>query len=50
MSTKTAAIVVAALLAVTLIASGALYSTLPGRIPTHWNIEGTADGWSSKSF
>ncbi len=50
MSTKKAAIVVAVLLAATLVASVALYSALPGRIPTHWNVEGTADGWSSKPW
>jgi uncharacterized membrane protein len=48
MTTRTAAFVIAALLAASLIASGALYSELPARIPTHWNVDGAADGWSAK--
>ena len=27
-----------------------LWSKLPDRIPTHWNIAGEVDGWSSKAF
>lgn len=27
-----------------------LWSRLPERIATHWGVDGTADGWSSKGF
>lgn len=27
-----------------------LWDSLPEKVPTHFNIEGTADNWSSKSF
>ncbi len=27
-----------------------LYSSLPERIPTHWNWKGEVDGWGSRSF
>lgn len=27
-----------------------LYNCLPEQIPTHWNIQGQVDGWSSKNF
>lgn len=27
-----------------------LWNQLPDRIPTHWDINGNIDGWSSKSF
>lgn len=27
----------------------AMYGSLPERMPTHWNIQGEVDGWSSKS-
>ena len=27
-----------------------LWDKLPDKLPTHWNAEGVADGWSSKSF
>ena len=27
-----------------------LWNQLPEQMPTHWNAEGNADGWSSKSF
>lgn len=26
------------------------YPQLPERLPTHWNIQGQVDGWSSKNF
>ena len=50
MNTKIALIVVILLLAGALGASLALYSALPDRMPTHWNIHGQVDGWSAKSF
>ncbi|MDO8501754.1 MAG: DUF1648 domain-containing protein [Gemmatimonadaceae bacterium] len=36
------------LIAVATIASVAIYSKLPERIPTHWNMSGEIDGWSSR--
>lgn len=27
-----------------------IWNELPDKIPTHWNFEGVADGWSSKGF
>jgi len=27
-----------------------VYPDLPARVPTHWNIKGEIDGWSSKTF
>ncbi len=27
-----------------------IWSELPDRIPTHWNVDGEIDGWSSKAF
>lgn len=27
-----------------------LWNKLPDKLPTHWNAEGVADGWSSKGF
>jgi len=32
------------------IASAVVYQQLPERIPTHWNMSGEADGWSSRLF
>lgn len=49
MKTKTALIIACALTAGALVASLALYPALPDRIPTHWNLHGVADGWSSKT-
>ena len=28
----------------------ALWNDLPERVPTHWNLQGQIDGWSSKPF
>jgi len=50
MKTKTALIVVILLMAGALGASLALYSALPDRVPTHWNLQGQVDGWGAKSF
>jgi uncharacterized membrane protein len=50
MNTKIALIVVILLLAGALGASLALYSALPDRMPTHWNLRGQVDGWGAKSF
>ena len=50
MTTKTAAILVVVLLGVALGASLVLYSSLPERMPTHWNIKGEVNGWSGKAF
>lgn len=27
-----------------------VYPLLPAQVPTHWNIQGQVDGWSSKTF
>lgn len=32
------------------IASIVVYPQMPERVPTHWNIEGEVDGWSSRFF
>lgn len=50
MNTKTALIVVILLMAGALAASLALYSALPDRVPTHWNVHGKVDGWGAKSW
>lgn len=50
MTTKTAVIVVLALIGTALAASLALYPSLPERMPTHWNIHGEVNGWSGKPF
>lgn len=34
-------------IAVAFIASAAVYQDLPERMPTHWNMSGTVDGWTS---
>jgi uncharacterized membrane protein len=38
------------LVAAVLIGSAAVYGSLPGRVPTHWNIRGQADGFGPRSF
>ena len=50
MTTKTAAIVVLVLFGAALGASLVLYSSLPERMPTHWNMRGEVNGWASKPF
>lgn len=35
-------------IAAMLLFTAAVYSTLPERIPTHWNFSGEVDGWSSR--
>ncbi len=32
------------------VASAIVYPRLPATIPTHWNIDGQPDGWSSRAF
>ena len=27
-----------------------LWNRLPNQMPTHWGVDGTADGWSGKAF
>lgn len=49
MTTRTSLIVIILLMAASLAASALLYSSLPDRVPTHWNIRGEVDGWSSRS-
>ena len=39
-----------ALVLVAFVVTGALYSRLPERIPSHWNIRGEVDSYSSKPF
>ncbi len=44
------AIAIAALLTAAAVLYGlTLAATLPGRIPTHWNLYGQVDGWGSKT-
>ncbi len=50
MTTKTAAIVVVVLFCAALGASLVLYPSLPTRMPSHWNIHGDVNGWSSRTF
>ena len=33
-----------------LVASAVVYPDLPERMPTHWNLAGEADGWSSRAW
>ena len=37
-----------AIVGATWVGSAAVYSRLPERIPTHWNIRGEVDGWGSR--
>ncbi len=39
-----------ALVLVAFVLTGALYSRLPDRIPSHWNIRGEVDAYASKPF
>ena len=39
-----------ALVLVAFVVTGALYSRLPEKIPSHWNIRGEVDSYSSKPF
>lgn len=32
------------------VASAAVYQDLPARMPTHWNVSGEVDGWSSRPW
>ena len=50
MTTRTAALVVFALFALALGASLLLYSSLPERMPSHWNMRGDVNGRTSKAF
>lgn len=33
-----------------LLFTAAVYSSLPEQVPTHWNIRGEVDGWSSRTW
>lgn len=37
-------------IAVAFVASAAVYQDLPQRMPTHWNLSGEVDGWSSRPW
>lgn len=37
-------------IAVAFVASAAVYQDLPQRMPTHWNVSGDVDGWSSRPW
>ena len=37
-------------IAVAFVASAAVYQDLPARMPTHWNVSGEVDGWSSRPW
>ncbi|MGK2934690.1 MAG: SdpI family protein [Gemmatimonadaceae bacterium] len=39
-----------AIIAVAFIASAAVYSDLPARVPSHWNVAGEIDGWMNKEW
>jgi len=38
------------LIILTLVIGIQLYPSLPEKIPTHWNMKGEIDGWSSRNF
>lgn len=38
------------IVAAALIASAVVYPDLPERMPTHWNLDGQVDGWSSRAW
>jgi uncharacterized membrane protein len=38
------------IIAAAVVASAIVYPRLPETIPTHWNIDGQPDGWSSRAF
>lgn len=38
------------LIAIAIAVSVAVYPQLPDRVPTHWNVRGEVDGWSSRAF
>lgn len=50
MRTRTAVIVMLAMLAGALAASLAFYPSLPERVPMHWNLKGDVDGWTGKAW
>lgn len=37
-------------IAAAFVASAAVYQDLPQRMPTHWNVSGDVDGWSSRPW
>ncbi|MAF43551.1 MAG: hypothetical protein CMI54_05210 [Parcubacteria group bacterium] len=39
-----------ALIALAFIVGSFLYPVLPDKMPTHWNIQGEVDAWSTKNF
>lgn len=38
------------IIAVAFVASAAVYSDLPARVPSHWNVAGEIDGWMNKEW
>jgi uncharacterized membrane protein len=38
------------IIAAAFIASAVVYSSLPGRMPTHWNLRGEVDDWSGRAW
>jgi len=50
MTTKGAVIAIVLMLGAALAGSAVLYPVLPDRVPTHWNLHGEVDHWSSKGF
>lgn len=38
------------IIALMVVAAFVLYERLPERIPSHWNVRGEVDGWSSRRF
>lgn len=38
------------IIAVAFVASAAVYSDLPARVPSHWNVAGEIDGWMDKEW
>jgi uncharacterized membrane protein len=41
-------VVILGLFVLGMVVSGVLWQGLPERVPTHWNLEGKADGWGPR--
>ncbi len=39
-----------ALIIIAFLVGALLYSSLPEKVPTHWNVQGEVDGWAGKDF
>ena len=47
---KTKLILTSVIILLPILAGLMLWSSLPDKVPTHWNAAGEIDGWSSKAF